>query len=128
MDLIRDCPRCGFVHTLARPVTRPATITLICHGCETVLYVRVPQSDFDDLAVVDAWARAEASAIAGGMGMSPREVTIDRGTLRLERDGDQVRALLFRHDGLSITVTQPIAEPPPPPTPARSPTDRHQAC
>jgi hypothetical protein len=132
MELIRECPRCGFVHTIARPVTRPETITLLCHGCETVLYLPVPQKDFDDLAVVDAWARAEASAIAGGVGMSPREVAIDRGTLRLERDGDQVRAHLCRLDGLSITVTQPIDEPALSPIDAparrrRQRGDRHQA-
>jgi hypothetical protein len=132
MELIRECPDCGFVHHLARTMERPQTITLICHGCETVLYVTVPQKDFDDLAVVHAWARAEASAVAAGLGMSPREVAVDRGTLRLERDGDHVRAHLRRLDGLSLTVTQPIGEPQPSPrdTPTRQrrqPRDRHRA-
>ena len=45
MRAIVTCECCGYRQAVARPIRRPETFHVICHGCEGVLLVEVTTED-----------------------------------------------------------------------------------
>jgi hypothetical protein len=65
MRAIVTCECCGHRQAVARPIRRPETFHVICHGCEGVLLVEVTSADLRDAHAPTA-GRAPHSA--GGVG------------------------------------------------------------
>ena len=62
MRAIVTCECCGYRQAVARPIRRPETFHVICHGCEGVLLVEVTTEDLR-AARTPATTRSETAKV-----------------------------------------------------------------
>ncbi|HYA01168.1 MAG TPA: hypothetical protein VEK76_12600 [Candidatus Binatia bacterium] len=65
MRAIVTCECCGHRQVMARPIRRPESFYVICHGCEGVLRVEVTSAD---LRTARTATGGRAPQAAGGVG------------------------------------------------------------